>query len=689
MTAKAPSWRRSILLAALVGAALAPGLVGSGSAGGQAGWDGFSVSNLPSAIQTSPGWGLAVTSDLGGGGVDVWNNNHGFMSEAVIDIAGTATTRTAASYGSQITLGPDSHGAAFSDIDGDGDEDLLEVSGRNNPNRLFRNDGGTLVSVDAGNLEDILGRGRQPLFADFDGDGDMDVLIANLDLRSDPVPQNERQLVPSDVYLNNGNGRSWTVWPDPNEVITDGHVRMANLTSTGPGTPTIAVTHNVFVLGVDSVALGTNSLQEASNPAVRRTDTSLPIREVIVGDFDGDLYPEFVVFAANESQSAGNWPVTAYEVSNAGAARQVTIPRSADLDNCRSGAAADFDNDGDLDIIAGCSQLQEGQNRNVILLNDGSGNFRDAGTSALARTVAETATAIVTADVNADGWMDAIVANGYDFENAVDHVLTNDGGSAHWLGIDVVGSNPDGMGAQVFVGTDKWQVRETGHSAHRAQDSRTLHFGLGSATSVAPVHVRWPDGTYSACTVGGIDRVVRLVQGSAACSGESHAQMLAALDAAPQPSAQPPVDAPLTCLGEVVTVDMSKGQRPTAGDDVIRGTAGRDVINALGGNDIICALQGNDVIDGGNGMDLIYAGDGDDTINGGALADRIRGGPGNDSINGGGGWDWLFGNAGNDTINGGTGQDKIRGGLGVDRINGGGSFDYCNGGRRTNCETLF
>ena len=201
MASKRAPLLRSALLVGLVAAVAVPASSANDPAIAQS-WQGFSVSALPSVVQNgiAPGWAFGVTTDLGGPGVDLWNSNHGFTSEAIIDLGPNASIRTAADSGSAVST--DSHTVAFSDIDGDGDDDLFEVAGRNNNNRLFRNDGGQLVSVDPGEIEDFFGRGRTPLFADFDGDGDMDVLISNLDLRSDPVPQDERQLVPSEVYLN-------------------------------------------------------------------------------------------------------------------------------------------------------------------------------------------------------------------------------------------------------------------------------------------------------------------------------------------------------------------------------------------------------------------------------------------------------------------------------------------------------
>ncbi len=656
----------------------------SRSSADAAGWQGFAVSQLASSHQNPvPGWGIAVTEDLGGSSVDVWNNNHGNMSEAVVDLGTSATVRTARSYGSSVTNGPDSHGAAFSDIDGDGDEDLLEVSGRNSDNRLFRNDNGTLVDVDAGNLTDNVGRGRQPLFFDFDNDGDMDVLITNLDRR-----EIDGVFSPSELYLNNGNGTSWAKVADPSEILSDGHVRVASMTSTGPGSPQIVVTHDVFSLAKDSIAVGTGVFAEPGNPATRYNTPNRPIRDVIVGDFDGDLHPEFIAFMGNESAGGFDMRLSAFEVSSAGSARSVSLPQTAAVENCRSGAAADFDNDGDLDILAGCAQRQEGQNRNVLLLNDGQGNFTDSGTGILpAAATADTPAAIVTADLNADGWMDAVVANGYDAETAVDHVLTNQKGTtAHWLEIDLVGSNPDAAGAQVFVGSNIWQVRETGHRYHRSQDDRTLHFGLGAQTQIAQVEIRWPDGIYQSCTVSGIDRRVTIVKGSNSCKGQNKSGLLATLAAAPETSPGTPLSRVATCAGLVVTVDYAKGQRPTNGDDVIRGTATANVIDALGGDDVVCGLGGDDIIIGGDGKDLIFAGAGNDVIRGGALADRIRGGTGNDVIRGGDGWDWLFGNDGRDQIFGGNGVDRLRGGNGIDRLDGGPMIDYCAGGQKKNCE---
>lgn len=168
-----------------------------------------------------------------------------------------------------------------------------------------------------------------------------------------------------------------------------------------------------------------------------------------------------------------------------------------------------------------------------------------------------------------------------------------------------------------------------------------------------------------------------------------------------------PATGQTSCAGLAVTVNMSAGQTPTNGDDVILGTAGADVIVALGGNDTICGLGGDDAINAGPGDDVVRAGDGndtvfgldgndeingdagndniiagagDDTVNGLTGSDTINGGPGNDNLYGAADDDIIFGQDGADTINGNGGDDQITGADGADNIHGGPGDDIISAG---------
>ena len=135
----------------------------------------------------------------------------------------------------------------------------------------------------------------------------------------------------------------------------------------------------------------------------------------------------------------------------------------------------------------------------------------------------------------------------------------------------------------------------------------------------------------------------------------------------------------LVCGGHVATVNLSLGDAPTEGDDVILGTDGDDVINGLGGNDVICGEGGNDIINAGNGADTVFGGAGADVINAGQGRDTVYGQSGDDFVSGGRGKDTIVGGGGDDDLRGNNGTDTISGGAGNDAINGGQKADVLNG----------
>ena len=89
------------------------------------------------------------------------------------------------------------------------------------------------------------------------------------------------------------------------------------------------------------------------------------------------------------------------------------------------------------------------------------------------------------------------------------------------------------------------------------------------------------------------------------------------------------------CNGAPVTVDLTKGQVPTTGNDVVWGGAGNETIDGLAGNDTICGNGGGDTLLGGIGNDKLFGGAGIDLLNGGAGTDVCNGGAGIDTVAGG------------------------------------------------------
>jgi len=77
----------------------------------------------------------------------------------------------------------DTRAAAWGDYDGDGDPDLYvgHSATAETPNRLYRNDDQIFVDVTSGLGVDLLGNTRQPSWIDYDGDGDLDLFVAMRD----------------------------------------------------------------------------------------------------------------------------------------------------------------------------------------------------------------------------------------------------------------------------------------------------------------------------------------------------------------------------------------------------------------------------------------------------------------------------------------------------------------------------
>jgi hypothetical protein len=152
----------------------------------------------------------------------------------------------------------------------------------------------------------------------------------------------------------------------------------------------------------------------------------------------------------------------------------------------------------------------------LVFRNDGRGQFCDAtkqlGADLLLRRVSRGAAA---ADYDNDGDIDLAISN----NGEAPQLLRNEGGNhGNWIGVQLAGnkSSRDGVGAKVTLevaGKRFFDERKGGSSYQSAHDGR-LHFGLGSASKAEIIEVRWPSGIVDRVTRVSAGRVIVIREGS-------------------------------------------------------------------------------------------------------------------------------------------------------------------------------
>ncbi|MFL6308263.1 MAG: CRTAC1 family protein [Candidatus Sulfotelmatobacter sp.] len=118
---------------------------------------------------------------------------------------------------------------------------------------------------------------------------------------------------------------------------------------------------------------------------------------------------------------------------------------------------------------------------------------------------------LATADYDNDGDIDIVTNNRGDFPS----LLRNDGGNAnHWLSVQLIGtkSNRDGIGSSLkLTCTGFVQVEQAkgGMSYMSASDPR-IHFGVGKRSKIEALEITWPSGQVDRLTNVPIDQVIAI-----------------------------------------------------------------------------------------------------------------------------------------------------------------------------------
>jgi enediyne biosynthesis protein E4 len=121
---------------------------------------------------------------------------------------------------------------------------------------------------------------------------------------------------------------------------------------------------------------------------------------------------------------------------------------------------------------------------------------------------------LATADYDNDGDIDIVTNNRGDYPS----LLRNDGGNAnHWLTVQLIGtkSNRDGIGASLKLTSQGFahvEQAKGGMSYMSASDPR-IHFGLGKLTTIDSLEITWPSGQVDRLTNLSIDQIIAVKEG--------------------------------------------------------------------------------------------------------------------------------------------------------------------------------
>jgi hypothetical protein len=188
-------------------------------------------------------------------------------------------------------------------------------------------------------------------------------------------------------------------------------------------------------------------------------------------------------------------------------------------------AFVDFDNDGWLDLIVATGHTYPQADRlpnsggfrqpKLVHMNLGGGKFCDAsdqtGPAVMERRVSR---GLAVGDLFNDGNMDVVVE---DLDGSP-MVLRNHGiPGRHWVSFELAGtkSNRLAIGARVKIVAGGMSQTDEIHSggSYLSQNDLRVHFGLGSATKIDELEIRWPSGTVDVSKDLAVDKSYHVVEG--------------------------------------------------------------------------------------------------------------------------------------------------------------------------------
>jgi len=161
---------------------------------------------------------------------------------------------------------------------------------------------------------------------------------------------------------------------------------------------------------------------------------------------------------------------------------------STNIDNI----AYDFDNNGFIDVLGG---------GNKIMFNQGNSTFAPVSYTGISVGA--------VGDLNNDGFLD--ILNGSTIRYAVPN-------ANNWIkiGLNGIQSNSNGIGARVEIyGAWGKQIRDIrSGEGFKYMSSLNAHFGIGTATAISQIKIKWPSGVVDVINNPTINQKITITEGS-------------------------------------------------------------------------------------------------------------------------------------------------------------------------------
>lgn len=363
----------------------------------------------------------------------------------------------------QIEITVPGNGLYPADFDSDGDLDLLLTRGNGYPDSLYRNEGN-------GKFQDVTAETGLLTFADttaaawldYDGDGFLDLLVGSSDH-------------PLELFHQTGPGTFQPLAWDLKLWIHKGTGTISVADISGDGLPDfyVGLSGQPDRLYITKSAGAWEQWRFEDIAAANGMSGTNDAGKVHFTDFDGDGDSDMLQCESGKGLRL---------LQNAGGQKFTDVTEDAGLPADLAATAAgsfDIDNDGYLEILAGTSPLE----LNRLYWNLGGAGFREISVVSAASYL-DSPTEIVSVDLDADGEIDLLYPEG----GGAVRRLEPAGTSGKWIRVHVSGHLP-GTKVAVTVRDADWVMR-TVESRLAMQAAETI--GLGDATTIEKIAVFLP-----------------------------------------------------------------------------------------------------------------------------------------------------------------------------------------------------